>query len=105
MIYRTGKCPVCGNIIKCKYINDDDFGIVEECIDCHNCGYYYLFAYGNYLEYIGNKTLKWSYRTHQDNNTFSKFARKQKRILFMARRNWKKDLKKKHKQRYHKEGD
>lgn len=82
---KTTKCPICNNQAKWEYYSGP-YGIEEEHVNCQKCGYYYEFAYGNYLEVIKGKEYIWHHTTKYTNPIFKRI----KRDLFMARRNWKK---------------
>lgn len=87
ILTRTTKCPICNN--KAKWENySSSWGTEEEYINCPICGYRSEFAYGNYLEEVGNKWFIWSY---SQNNP--QFFKKIARARFMARRRWKKHKK------------
>lgn len=83
----TGKttCPICNNQAKWDYYSEN-FGTVEEHIDCPDCGYYYEFVYGYYMKYVKGEEFTWSYSTKCSDPIFKRI----KRATFMARRNWKK---------------
>lgn len=89
----TTKCPICNNQTEHEY-DVESVGTVEEYIRCNHCGYYYEFAYGAYGEYIGNKEFVWSYTIYNDNCAFRRLMKKINRAKFMARRNWKKGIRK-----------
>ncbi len=78
-------CPICNNQAKWEYYLSP-WGLEEEKIDCPHCGYYYQFAYGNYLEAIKGKEYIWHHTTKYTNPIHKRI----KRDVFMARRNWKK---------------
>ena len=78
-------CPICANQAKWEYYSSP-WGLEEEKIDCPHCGYYYQFAYGNYLEAIKGKEYIWHHTTKYTNPIHKRI----KRDVFMARRNWKK---------------
>ena len=89
----TTKCPICNN--QAEHIDYyDGYYKVEEHIRCNHCGYFYDFAYGNYREHIGNKEFEWSHWLYNDQCAFSRLSKKMVRAEFMARRNWKKGIKK-----------
>ena len=89
----TTKCPICRN--KAEYMSFyEEVGKVEEHINCNRCGYYYEYVYGHYYVCIGNKEFTWSYTTHYNRCAFSKLCKKMERAEFMARRNWKKGIRK-----------
>lgn len=81
----TIHCPICNNIVKYDYYTEP-FGIVEEQIACPHCGYYYQFAYGNYIECVKGKVFMWDYTIPYIHPIFKRI----KRATFMAKRNWKK---------------
>ena len=89
----TTKCPICNNEVKYEYYNES-VGTVEEHINCNHCGYYYDFAYGAYREHIGNKEFVWGYTIYDDNCACRRLMKKISRTEFMARRNWKKGIRK-----------
>ena len=89
MIYPTPcHCPICGHSAERTYY-EESVGIVEEEIVCHTCGFYYLFAYGAYLEIVGDKYFIWGYSASSDAPVF----RRMRKAEFMARRRWKKHRK------------
>ena len=89
----TTKCPICNNQAEYEYY-DESVGTVEEHINCNYCGYYYDFAYGAYREHIRNKEFVWSYTIYDNNCAFRRLMKKINRAKFMARRNWKKGIRK-----------
>lgn len=78
-------CPICNNQAKWEYYLSP-WGLEEEKIDCPHCGYYYQFAYGNYMECVKGEEFVWNYTIHYPHPIFKRI----KRAMFMARRNWKK---------------
>lgn len=82
---KTFPCPICGNNAEWTYYNDI-FGVVEEYVDCHTCGYYYQFTYGTSGEIVGNKWFMWDYATKSGSPVFKRM----KKAEFMAKRRWKK---------------
>ena len=54
------RCKCCGNDAEWTYYSND-YGMEEEYIRCQ-CGYYYEFAYGNYIEKKpGEPAMMWDY--------------------------------------------
>lgn len=100
MKYKGYTCPICGNNNpSCtSYYDYDIHCTVEEYIECDICNYYYEYAYGHYIEYFCSNEFAWSYMTK--GNELDKLMRKMKRSTFMARRNWRKGLRKKFKVAY-----
>ena len=82
------RCPICGEYAEHKYYKTE-YWVEEDYIDCKNCGYYYAFTHGNYIEEIGKYVIGWSYMTpyYLVNKRIGKLIRK-------ARRNYKKHNKK-----------
>lgn len=77
-------CPICNS--KAKYeIYNSEWGTEEEYMDCKKCGHFFQFAYGNYVEIVGNKYFIWDYKENR-----RQFFKRIKRAEFMARRRWKK---------------
>lgn len=89
----TTKCPICNNQAEHEYYIES-VGTVEEHIRCNHCGYCYEFTYGAYREYIGDKEFVWSYTIYNDNCACRRLMKKISRTEFMARRNWKKGIRK-----------
>lgn len=77
-------CPICRSPIS-PQIWQSEWGTEEEIIDCKTCGYFFHFAYGDYIEIVGNKWFVWDYHEHRRN-----FFKRIKRATFMARRRWRK---------------
>lgn len=80
-------CPICKTElnVKCYY---GDIYIEEEHKYCHCCNYSYEYAYGSYRESFGKYEFMWHY-TNISNHAYNK---KYKEALFMARRNWRKGM-------------
>ena len=57
------QCPICNNQAKWEYYSSP-WGLEEEQIDCSHCGYYYQFAYGNYMECVKGEEFVWNYTIH-----------------------------------------
>ena len=61
MVENWISCPRCNSKTKSVSYYDETYGIIEEHINCKECGYYYNFEYGNYWEGVlptkKNKTL------------------------------------------------
>ena len=66
------KCPVCNNNIKTEYYVEC-YGVVEETRNCSCCGYFYNFAYGNYMEIVNRREFVWTYKCCENTSCFNKF--------------------------------
>ena len=85
-------CPICNNPSPSmkEYYDSDIHMVVEEYIDCETCGYSYEFAYGHSRESFEKYDFYWSHSTKFNDVMFKRKSKK----MFMARRNWKKGLRK-----------
>lgn len=80
-------CPICHHQAK-NITYNGPFGLEEEYTNCEICGFKQEFAYGNFLEVVGNKWFIWDYRLSGNKRT--RLMKKVSKAEFMARRNWKK---------------
>jgi hypothetical protein len=93
-------CPICGNSdIDTKSYSEGYFGTVEETINCNICNYYYEFCYGNYQEEFGKYAFYWGYTLYENSNKEHIFMKNLKKAKFMCRRNWRKGLRKRLKEK------
>ena len=82
------RCPVCNNIMSVQSWHES-MGTVEENHKCPKCGYYYEFAYGNYMEIVNRREFIWSYTSYDDKDNFKKFTNIIKRHIKLHKLKWK----------------
>lgn len=93
MTYET-TCPVCGGKVIVEYYTEDSVGVVEEYGNCTRCNYSTEFAYGSYGVYFGKHEFTYSCSIFDNNNERARLFTKMRRAEFMAKRNWRKGLRK-----------
>lgn len=87
-------CPICGHKAVDKCYIEENMGIVEEYVNCTCCNYSDEFVYGNYTTTFGNYEFNYSHSVLNNDNTYALVIKKLHRAIFMARRNWRKGLRK-----------
>lgn len=87
-------CPICGSKVIVEYYTEDSGGVCEEYGNCTRCNYSTEFAYGSYGVYFGKHEFTYSYSILDNNNERARLFTKMCRAEFMAKRNWRKKLRK-----------
>lgn len=81
-------CPVCRNFMNVEtYV--ECMGTVEETHNCPHCGYFYNFAYGNYMEIVNRREFIWSYTSYDDEENFKKFNKMIQKHIKLHQFKWK----------------
>lgn len=94
MVTYETTCPICGGKVIVEYYTEDSVGVVEEYGNCTRCNYSTEFAYGSYGVYFGKHEFTYSYSIFNNNNERARLFTKMRRAEFMAKRNWRKGLRK-----------
>lgn len=80
-------CPICNNFMKVEtYV--ECVGIAEETHKCSYCGYFYNFAYGNYMEIVNRREFIWTYKCYENEKEFKKFNNLIQKHKKIHRRKW-----------------
>ena len=77
-------CPICKSKAEHE-VWSCGWCVEEEYLDCKVCGFFFHFAYGAYMEVVGNKYFIWDYTEER-----RQFFKRIKRAEFVAHRRWKK---------------